>query len=188
MVGLWPGPRLPALPQHPPPHPAPTPCPDFWEPGGWQKTVAAPPRGAQLFPLAPHFSHLNPFTVFLSVNPGPTAVWEGAPLDGVGLRFIYCCLSSGLSGTGAGRSSWVKWGHSSSPFLSPLPPAPSPTQPHWSHIPFPPQHPKTSPLLRPALRCCQEELLQTGRGHRSGKVESSGSALPPSLSVVVPFF
>lgn len=53
-----------------------------------------PPEEPSCF-LAPLFSHLNPFTVFLSVNPGRRAVWEGAPLDRVGPRFIYGRLCSG---------------------------------------------------------------------------------------------
>lgn len=44
---------------------------------GVTETVAPPPRGAQLFPFAPHFSHLNPFTVFLSVNPAPLQRGQG---------------------------------------------------------------------------------------------------------------
>ena len=162
------------------------------EPGGDRRQLLHPPEEPSCF-RAPRFSHLNPFTVFLSVNPaaghcgkGPLQTgWGRVPFTGV----FPPASAEQVQAEAAG------WNEDSLPLLSfllslQLPP---PTQPLWSHnIPFPPQHSEAFLLLPhhpsfikgqhtlPLTECVWRGGVALSWGvHDQGKVGSRWFALPP---------
>lgn len=126
-------------------HPLLTPCPKLEEPRGDRRQLLHPPRGAQLFPSPSGFSHLNPFTVFLSVNPAAEGTVGRGPSRPVGPRSIYGRLSSRLQlnrcrqkQLGEMRTAFLSFSFLLSHSRSLLQPSPSET----TTSTFPPQHSK----------------------------------------------